>query len=144
MLPCQSPKLKSFQEFTTFIAHYETIPIILHFHLFSISQPKSFLQVIPISSPLHPKRKLLKFWKLLLMMRIKHCLESWASLSTSPVFRGVMWSQNKVQWLVACGHVSASSQSLRFVLSLRMNSSFKTSRPDWSLDTDQLLNIDIS
>ena len=31
-------------------------------------------------------------------------------------------NQNKVQWLAACGHVSASSQSLRFILSLRMNS----------------------
>ena len=38
-------------------------------------------------------------------------------------------TQNKAQWLVTCGHVSASSQSLRFVLSLRMNSSFITSRP---------------
>ena len=32
-------------------------------------------------------------------------------------------------WLAACGHVSASSQSLGFILSLRMNSSFITSRP---------------
>ena len=39
-------------------------------------------------------------------------------------------TQNKAQWLAACGHVSASSQSLRFILSLRMNSSFITSRPD--------------
>ena len=37
---------------------------------------------------------------------------------------------NKVQWLAACGHVSASSQSLRSILSLRMNSSFITSRLD--------------
>ena len=29
-------------------------------------------------------------------------------------------TQNKVQWLAACGHVSARSQSLRFILSLRM------------------------
>ena len=29
-------------------------------------------------------------------------------------------TQNKAQWLAACGHVSASSQSLRFILSLRM------------------------
>ena len=35
----------------------------------------------------------------------------------------------KVQGLAACGHLSASSQSLRFILSLRMNSSFITSRP---------------
>ena len=33
--------------------------------------------------------------------------------------------------LAACGHVSASSQSLRFILSLRMNSSFITSRPSF-------------
>ena len=38
-------------------------------------------------------------------------------------------TQNKVQWLAACGHSSASSQSLRFILSLRLNSSFITSRP---------------
>ena len=38
-------------------------------------------------------------------------------------------TQNKAQWLAACGHVSASSQSLRFILSLRMNLSFITSRP---------------
>ena len=38
-------------------------------------------------------------------------------------------TQNKAQWLAACGHKSTSSQSLRFVLSLRMNSSFITSRP---------------
>ena len=35
-------------------------------------------------------------------------------------------TQNKAQWLAACRHVSASSQSLRFILSLRMNSSFIT------------------
>ena len=39
-------------------------------------------------------------------------------------------TQNKAQWLAACGHVFASSQSLHFILSLRMNSSFITSRPD--------------
>ena len=38
-------------------------------------------------------------------------------------------TQNKAQWLVAFGHVSASSQSLRFILSLRMNSSFITAMP---------------
>ena len=38
-------------------------------------------------------------------------------------------AQNKVQWLVACGHVSASSQSLRFILSLSLYSSFITSGP---------------
>ena len=38
-------------------------------------------------------------------------------------------TQNKAQRLAAFGHVSASSQSLRFILSLRMTSSFITSRP---------------
>ena len=38
-------------------------------------------------------------------------------------------TQNKAQLLPACGHVSASSQSLRFILSLRMYSSVITSRP---------------
>ena len=38
-------------------------------------------------------------------------------------------TQSKVQWLAACGHVSESIQWLRFILSLRMNSSFITSRP---------------
>ena len=38
-------------------------------------------------------------------------------------------TQNKVQSLAACGHVFASSQSLRIILNLRMNSSFTTSRP---------------
>ena len=37
--------------------------------------------------------------------------------------------QNKAQWLAACGHMSASSQSLRFILSLRLYSSFIISRP---------------
>ena len=39
-------------------------------------------------------------------------------------------TQNKAQWFAAWGHLSASSQSLCFNLSLRMNSSFITSRPD--------------
>ena len=30
-------------------------------------------------------------------------------------------TQNKAQWLAACGHVSASSQSLRFILSLKID-----------------------
>ena len=38
-------------------------------------------------------------------------------------------TQNKAQWLAACGHMSASSQSLRFILSLRLYSSFITSGP---------------
>ena len=41
-------------------------------------------------------------------------------------------AQNKAQLLAACGHVSASSQSLRFILSLRMNSSFITFRARYS------------
>ena len=32
--------------------------------------------------------------------------------------------QNKAELLAACGHVSASSQSLRFILSLNMNSRY--------------------
>ena len=39
-------------------------------------------------------------------------------------------AQNKPQWLAACGHVSASSQSLGLILSLRIKSSFLTLRPD--------------
>ena len=42
-------------------------------------------------------------------------------------------TQNKAQWLVACGHVSASSQSLHFILSLRQYSSFITLRPVYGL-----------
>ena len=38
-------------------------------------------------------------------------------------------TQNKAQWLAVCGHVSASSQSLRFILSLSLYSIFITSRP---------------
>ena len=37
--------------------------------------------------------------------------------------------KNKAQRLAACGHVSTSSQSLRFILSLRLYSSFITPRP---------------
>ena len=50
-------------------------------------------------------------------------------------------TQNKAQWLAACGHVSASSQSLRFILSLRMKSSFITLRPGTlvnSYDLDEM------
>ena len=36
--------------------------------------------------------------------------------------------QNKAQWLAACGNVSTISQSLCFILSLRLYSSFITSR----------------
>ena len=39
-------------------------------------------------------------------------------------------TQNKAHWLAACGLLSASSQSLHFILSLRLYSSFITSRPD--------------
>ena len=38
-------------------------------------------------------------------------------------------TQNKAQWLAACGHVYASSQSLRFILSLRLYLSLITWRP---------------
>ena len=48
-------------------------------------------------------------------------------------------TQNKAQWLAACRHVhvSASSQSLCFISSLRMNSSFITSRPGFCCNCDQ-------
>ena len=45
-------------------------------------------------------------------------------------------TQSKAQWLAACGHMSTSSQSLCFILSLRMNSSFTTSRPGNATITD--------
>ena len=38
-------------------------------------------------------------------------------------------TQNKVQWLATCRYVSSSSQSLRFILSLKLYSSFITSGP---------------
>ena len=46
-------------------------------------------------------------------------------------------------WLLAdtCGHVSASNQSLRFILSLRLNSSFITSRADCTVVHWMRLNI---
>ena len=40
-------------------------------------------------------------------------------------------NQNKAQRLDACGHVSASNQSLRLIFSLSLYSSFLTSRPGW-------------
>ena len=40
---------------------------------------------------------------------------------------GCLQTRNKAQWLAACGHVSASSQSSHFILSLRLYSSFITS-----------------
>ena len=60
--------------------------------------------------------------KLEYSLRIKITRNDWLLSDTSQ-------AQNKAQLLAACGHVSASSQSLRFILSLRMNSSFITSRP---------------
>ena len=48
--------------------------------------------------------------------------------------------QNKVQWLAACGHVSASSQSLHFILSLRLYSSFITSGPELAFGCWQSLS----
>ena len=38
--------------------------------------------------------------------------------------------QNQAQWLAACRHVYASSQSLHFILSLRLYSRFITARPN--------------
>ena len=54
------------------------------------------------------------------------CLEAWPQAYKTLV---QSQTQNKAQWLDACGHVSASSQSLPFILSLRLYSSFITSRP---------------
>ena len=42
-----------------------------------------------------------------------------------------------------CAHVSASSQSLRFIFSLRMNSSFITSRPGRSSVGKLALSFDL-
>ena len=67
------------------------------------------------------------------------------------VFAALLWiipqvnlvhsqTQNKVQWLAACGHVSASSQSLRFILSLRLYSSFITSGPELAFGCWQSLS----
>ena len=53
-------------------------------------------------------------------------------------------TQNKAQWLAAWGHVSASSQSLRFILNLRLYSGFITSRTvltGWSADTEYSLGL---
>ena len=38
-------------------------------------------------------------------------------------------TQNKAKWLAACGHMSASNQSLPFILRLRLYSSFITLMP---------------
>ena len=38
-------------------------------------------------------------------------------------------AQNKAQWFASCGHVSTSCQSLHFILSLRLYSSFITPGP---------------
>ena len=66
-------------------------------------------------------------------------LQSFLSLKLSRLVKEIwpqgykVWvhsqTQNKAQWLAVCGHVSASSQSLRFILSLRLYQSFITSRP---------------
>ena len=66
---------------------------------------------------------------------LKLCSCSHIAIMALCLFLAVLWvgprsvivafshsqTQNKSQWLAACGHVSASSQSLRFILSLRMN-----------------------
>ena len=46
-------------------------------------------------------------------------------------------TQNKAQWFAACGHVSASSHSLCFILSLWLYASCITSRPCRKLDQGQ-------
>ena len=48
-------------------------------------------------------------------------------------------TQNKAQWLAACEHVSASSQSLCFILSLRMNLSPYNLSCWWDLNQAHLL-----
>ena len=65
--------------------------------------------------------------KLEYILKLKIKRNDWLLVDTSWVHSQ---TQNKAQWLAACGHVSTSSQSLRFILSLRMYSSFITSRPD--------------
>ena len=59
---------------------------------------------------------------MILLRKREHCLRGYKTWVQSQ-------TQNKAQWLAACGHMSASSQSLSFILSLRMNSSFLTSKP---------------
>ena len=54
-----------------------------------------------------------------LSMTWTRCYKTWVHSQT----------QNKAQWLAACGHVFAISQSLHFILSLRLYSRFITSRP---------------
>ena len=78
-----------------------------------------------------------QFWSLLTLIQIrtnKMSVLIWikTALTFGPNVIKLVHSQtqNKVQWLVACAHVSASSQSLHFILSLRMNSSFITSGLD--------------
>ena len=39
--------------------------------------------------------------------------------------------ENKAQWLAACQHVSASSQSLRFILNLRIELKFYNLKAKW-------------
>ena len=62
----------------------------------------------------------------------KSSLKKQQTVTWPPGYKTLVQSQphNKAQCLAACGHMSASSQSVRFSLSLRMNSSFITSRPD--------------
>ena len=50
------------------------------------------------------------------------CIDFW---SLHPYLLRVHFqTQNNAQWSAACGHVSASTQSLRFILSLRLYSSY--------------------
>ena len=46
------------------------------------------------------------------------CPASWSSWPRGYITWVQSQTQNKAQWLSACGHVSTSSQSLRFILSL--------------------------
>ena len=46
-----------------------------------------------------------------------------------------------MQRFAACGHKSASSQSLRFILSLRLYSSFITSRPGIDNNKQPVANV---
>ena len=52
-------------------------------------------------------------------------------------------TQNKAQSLANCRHLSPSSQSLRFILSLRMNSSFITSRPGLCMTVQTILVVQL-
>ena len=66
-------------------------------------------------------------WTAKNLIRLKWCL-GWSESSRAQCCVTHVWprgyktwdsqTQNKAQWLAACGHVSASNQSLRFILTL--------------------------